>query len=87
MFTFDIYNITKDISEANCTKDLLLLRTSLATLLGLFTLQEKKGYYTDEHNRKDVVKYRDEVFLKEMEMYEPRMKDYDDEEMKETICY
>ena len=31
MFAFDIHNITKDFSEANYTKD-LLLRTSLATI-------------------------------------------------------
>ena len=51
--------------------------------LGYSLCKKKKGYYTDGHNREDVVKYRDEVFLKEMEMYEPRMKDYDGEEMKE----
>lgn len=36
------------------------------------------GYYTDDHNRPDVVQYRDN-FLLEMENYEKRMKNYADD--------
>ena len=39
--------------------------------------KKKKGYYTDDHNRDDVVKYRDEVFLPAMEGFEKKMKEYE----------
>jgi len=35
-----------------------------------------KGYYTDAHNRADVTKYRDEVFLPTFASYERRMRKY-----------
>jgi hypothetical protein len=46
-------------------------------LLGFHPTKLCKSYYTDDHNRSDVVKYRDEVFLAEMAEYEKRMRKYE----------
>ncbi len=43
-----------------------------------------KGYYTDNHNRKDVVNYRDNVFLPQMLLYESRLKLYNGDQMTEV---
>ena len=40
-----------------------------------------KGYYTDDHNRADVVKYRDGEFLPAMETYERRFYTYSGDDM------
>lgn len=44
--------------------------------LGFHPDHSKKGYYTDDHNRADVVQYRD-IFLKQMEDFEKTMIQYD----------
>ena len=41
-----------------------------------------KGYYTDNHNRVDVIKYRDEIFLPLMAQYESRMIPYKGDTME-----
>ena len=45
----------------------------------------KKGYYTDGHNRSDVVAYRDDEFLPAMAQYERRMDAYSGKEMETVI--
>lgn len=44
----------------------------------------QKGYYTDDHNRKDIVDYRNQYFLPRMFEYEKRMEYYTGPDM-ETI--
>lgn len=41
---------------------------------GVFVIVKlSKSYYTDEHNRKDNVDYRDDIFLPRMKEYESKM--------------
>ena len=49
--------------------------------LGFKPKVQIKGYYTDGHNRPDVLNYRDNVFLPQMEIYERRMRQYDGPDM------
>jgi hypothetical protein len=60
------------LAEIPNAPEIISLRTANRWMnyLGFFSTVQCKGYYTDGHNRDDVVKYRDDVFL-------PRMKDYD----------
>ncbi|KAF9455258.1 hypothetical protein BDZ94DRAFT_1115182, partial [Collybia nuda] len=44
----------------------------------------KKGIYMDGHNRPDVVKYRDDVYLPRMAAFEARMTHYDGPDLKAT---
>ena len=46
---------------------------------------QRKGYYTDGHNREDIVEYRDKVFLPRMLSYERRMQEYSGDEMDTVI--
>ena len=51
-----------------------------------FSLDKQgRGYYTDEHNRADIVKYRDELFLPRMKSMEPRMAYFEGDEMEKKI--
>ena len=54
-------------------------------LLGFHPTKLCKSYYTDDHNRKDVVQYRDETFLPEMAEYEKRMRRYEIQEDGTTL--
>ena len=49
-------------------------------LLGFKITPTSNGYYTDSHNRKDIIEYRAK-FLEEMKSYESRMVYYDGENM------
>ena len=53
--------------------------------LGFNPKLQQKGYYTDGHNRSDVVDYRDTVFLPTMLKYEKRMQEYSGEDMDTVI--
>lgn len=53
--------------------------------LGFQPKKQTKGYYTDNHNRDDVIKYRDEVFLPQMLCYERRMIQYEGEDMMTEV--
>ena len=53
--------------------------------LGFQPKKQRKGYYTDNHNRDDVVDYRDKVFLPTMQDYERRMVHYDGIDMTTEI--
>jgi hypothetical protein len=60
------------LAEIPNAPDSISLRTANRWMnyLGFFATAQSKGYFNDGHNRDDVVKYRDDVFL-------PRMVDYD----------
>jgi hypothetical protein len=45
----------------------------------------RKGVYMDGHEREDVVKYRDEVFLPKMEEFEARMVHYEANDQDEDL--
>jgi sporulation-control protein spo0M len=49
--------------------------------LGFKPTIQRKGYYTDGHNKADVVAYRDNVFLPQMLAIERRMRVYSGENM------
>lgn len=49
--------------------------------LGFFATKQSKGYYTDGHNREDVVRYRDEVFLPRMKDCDRRQRQYSGDDM------
>eukprot|EP00603_Paraphysomonas_imperforata_P010625 CAMPEP_0114466844 /NCGR_PEP_ID=MMETSP0104-20121206/9295_1 /TAXON_ID=37642 ORGANISM="Paraphysomonas imperforata, Strain PA2" /NCGR_SAMPLE_ID=MMETSP0104 /ASSEMBLY_ACC=CAM_ASM_000202 /LENGTH=484 /DNA_ID=CAMNT_0001640249 /DNA_START=299 /DNA_END=1753 /DNA_ORIENTATION=- len=49
--------------------------------LGFGIVSASKGWFTDGHEREDVVKYRDTKFLPLMEQYGKRMVTYDGEEL------
>ena len=51
--------------------------------LGWRLTELKKGVYMDGHERDDVVKYRNEIFLPLMEEYERRMRKFEGAELKE----
>jgi hypothetical protein len=51
--------------------------------LGFKPTIQRKGYYTDGHNRVDVVQYRDDIFLPAMAAVERRMRVYSGENMEE----
>lgn len=53
--------------------------------LGFQPKKQRKGYYTDNHNRNDVVQYRDKVFLPTMLSYEGRMVHFEGLDMTEEI--
>ena len=53
--------------------------------LGYNPKLQQKGYYTDGHNRDDIVDYRDNVFLPRMLQYEKRMQEYSGKDMEVVI--
>jgi hypothetical protein len=53
--------------------------------LGYNPRVQQKGYYTDGHNRTDVVEYRDNIFLPRMLSYERRMQEYSGDNMEVII--
>lgn len=53
--------------------------------LGFHPKLQKKGYYTDGHNRKDVIEYRDNEFLPRMLSYERCMQEYSGDLMDTII--
>jgi hypothetical protein len=50
--------------------------------LGWWRTLVKKGVYMDGHEREDIVKYRNEVFLPAMAKYEAQMATYEGPELK-----
>ena len=65
------------ISNSTARRWMLFLNFSLD--------KQGRGYYTDEHNRADIVKYRDELFLPRMKSMEPRMAYFEGDEMEKKI--
>ena len=53
--------------------------------LNFSCLKATKGYYTDHHNRADVVNYRDNYFLPAMQSFESKMAMYSGIDMNEKI--
>ena len=53
--------------------------------LGYNPKLQQKGYYTDCHNKQDVVEHREEVFLPTMSQYERRMQEYSGINMEISI--
>ena len=53
--------------------------------LGYNPKLQQKGYYTDGHNRDDIVDYRDNVFLPRMLQYEKRMQEYSGKDMEVVL--
>lgn len=50
--------------------------------LGWSRIQLRKGVYMDGHEREDVIRYREKVFLPQMKEYERRMAKYEGPELK-----
>ena len=73
----DIPNAPRRISMKTATRWMYFL--------GFQPKKQRKGYYTDNHNRDDVVEYRDKVFLPTMQDYERRMVHYDGIDMTTEI--
>lgn len=53
--------------------------------LGFSPARTSKDYYTDDHNRDDVVRYRNEIFLPQMMAYAERMVQYEGEDMNTEV--
>jgi hypothetical protein len=53
--------------------------------LGFSPDRAKKGYYSDEHNRPDIIAYRDNEFLPKMADYEAKMIEYSGDDMTQAI--
>jgi hypothetical protein len=53
--------------------------------LGFRNTKLRKGYCTDDHNRKDIITYRDTVFLPQMQTYVDKMQHYEGPEMTTII--
>ncbi len=68
----------------NCPIETVKYPTALKWMkeLGFTRCRAVKGYYTDQHNRDDVVFYRDNVFLPLMEEIKARFIVYDGDDME-----
>lgn len=68
-------NFFRRISNASDSISLNIATKSMK-FLGFHPKLQKKGFYTDGHNRKDVTENRDNKFLPRMQEYERRMQEY-----------
>ena len=90
-------NRTPEILMRDCSNDLfkkipnapnsITARTAARWIqfLSFHPKLQREGYYTDGHNRKDIVEYRDDVFLPRMLNHERRMQEYSSENMETII--